>query len=329
MSVNTLKESNLSKYISDVLDVETTIIPLEKQLLQQLPLYIKAAYKVEETTLYGQRVCLLIAENQEDTQTPDKLYKQMLFVSEKIELPVVFVFDKVISYNVKRLIQKGINFIIPNKQLFIPSLLMDLRKTPKTIPQKAEFLTSNAQFILLYHLQKGLLNGLTTQQLSEKFAQNYRTMNRAVKCLEELELCSLVGGKEKKIQFTAKGKELWEKAQDFFKNPIDRIVFTDEKLTNEQALTSNINALAHYTMLNDERKQYYAIDSNDAKTLSVETNKYAGDNVIEIWRYCPNALSDSRFVDKLSLYLLLKNSNDARIESELEQMIDEIKWLEE
>jgi predicted transcriptional regulator len=314
------------KYISEIFGVETAIIPLENRLFQQLPLYITASYQVNETTFYGQRVCLLIAKTGKSELTPDQLYKQMLFVSQKLELPVVFVFNKILSYNIKRLIRKGVNFITPNKQMFIPALMMDLRKMPVSITQKAELLTSNAQLFLLYHLQKELLNGLTTQEVAGKFNQSYLTANRAVKCLKELGLCNLTGGKEKQIQFVAKGKELWQKAQPFFQNPVERIVFTDEILQYTQ---SNINALAHYTMLNDEAKRYYAVGKDVAKNLAGETNKYADDNVIEIWRYFPDLLSDSGFVDKLSLYLLLKNDRDVRVQNELEQMINGIKWLEE
>ena len=319
----------LIKYLNDILGVETTIIPLERELFQQLPLYVTAACKVQETTIFGHRICLLVVENQENIQTPDRLFKQMSFVTQKTGIPVVYVFDKVISYNIKRLIQKGVNFIIPNKQLFIPALMVDLRKMPVTIPQKTELLTPVAQLVLLYHLQKEILNGFTTQQLTDKLNQTYRTMSRAVKNLEELNLCTLVGGKEKQIQFTAKGKKLWLQAQNFTKNPVERIVFTDELLKDGKALASNINALAHYSMLNDETKRYYAINKNEVKNLAVKTNKYTGDNVIEIWRYNPKQLSNNKFVDKLSLYLLLKNDSDERVQSELEQMINEIQWLEE
>ena len=319
--------NNIIKYLEDTLGVSTTINPLEKQLFQCLPLFITAAYKVQETTICGQRVCLLKAENNENTLTPDRLSKQMQFVAQKTELPVVYVFDKVVSYNLIRMIRKRINFIIPDKQLFIPALMMNLRKTTETIPQKAVLLTPLAQFFLLYHLQKEGLNGYTTQQLAGRFMQPYRTVSRAVKNLWELGLCNLMGRKEKQLRFIEKGKNLWVLAQDFFQNPIERNLFTGNTLHEKQTCSSNINALSHYTMINDEDRYYFAVDKDTAKNL--ETDKYAGDNTIEVWRYNPYLLSDNGFVDKLSLYLLFKNDADERIQSELEQMINEIQWLEE
>ena len=324
---NMLYTNDLIKYLSDTLGVETAIIPLEKQLFQRLPLYITAAYKVQEIIIYGQRICILTAEDSENIQTPDRLFKQMQFVEQKTGLPIVYVFDKVISYNLKRMVRKGINFIIPNKQLFIPALMMNLRKTTDKIPQKAVLLTPLAQFILLYHLQNEILNGFRTLQLADKFTQPYRTVSRAVKNLKELGLCNHVGGKEKQLQFTEKGKDLWALAQDFLQNPIERNLFTDNILNKKQICLSNINALAHYTMINDEERYYFAVNKDIAKKL--EANRYAGDNTIEVWRYNPKQLSNNGYVDKLSLYLLLKNDSDERIQGELEQMINEIQWLEE
>ena len=132
---------------------------------------------------------------------------------------------------------------------------------------------------------------------------------------------------KKQIQFTEQGKELWLKAQKFFQNPVERIVFADELTEYGKAYASNINALAHYSMLNDETRLYYAISKNKVKNFAIETNKYAGDNVIEIWRYNPEPLSNNGFIDKLSLYLLLKNDSDERVQNELEKTINKIQWL--
>ena len=323
--------NDLIKYLESALGVETAVSTLEKQLYQQLPLYVTSTFKVNELTIYNHRICFLIAENLDNVPTPDQLFKQMIFLRQKLGLPVVYVFNTVASYNIKRLIKKGVNFIIPYKQLFIPDLFMDLRNPPKTFSSKKVLFTPLAQFLLLYHLQKERLNGFTSKRLTDKFVQPYRSVCRAVNNLKELELCNLVGGgKEKYIQFAAKDLNLWKHAQKFLQNPVERIIFTDEILDEKPTcLLSNINALCNLTMINDEKRRYYAISKTDFKNLAVETNKYAGDNTIELWRYDPYLLSNNGFVDKLSLYLLFRNDADERVQGELEKMINQIKWLEE
>jgi DNA-binding MarR family transcriptional regulator len=318
----------LVKYLKDMFNLDVAIFPLEKSQQQSLPLFITASYNTYETNVSGQRICLMTLRNEEN-KTPDQLAKQMAFVERTIGLPVVFVFEKVASYNLKRLVQKKVNFIIPGKQLYIPALIMNLRKVSDQSEKKAIRITPVAQFLLLYHLQKETLSGQTTQQLAERFSLTYITLSRAVKNMEELKLCNLAGGKEKQLQFNEKGKNLWEKAQQFLQLPVERTIFTDKTLDTDIACASGINALAYYTMLSDEERKHYAIDKRNVANVSVATDKHNGDNVIEIWRYDPKLLSGNGIVDKLSLYLLFKDNIDERIQGELDQMMEEIKWLEE
>lgn len=42
-------------------------------------------------------------------------------------MPVIFVLRTVAAYNVRRLVRHRVNFIIPQKQMFIPDLLIDLK----------------------------------------------------------------------------------------------------------------------------------------------------------------------------------------------------------
>jgi len=104
--------NTLERYFKDILDVETAVSSLEKKLFLQLPLFITVAYKLQETTVYGNRICLLTAEDVDNLPPPDRLLKQMRFVSQKIELPVAYVFGKIVSYNIKRMIQKQIKKFI-------------------------------------------------------------------------------------------------------------------------------------------------------------------------------------------------------------------------
>ena len=79
-------------------------------------------------------------------------------------------------------------------------------------------------------------------------------------------------------------------------------------------------------MLNDEGRQYFAFSRNRFKETGIRTDKQYGINVIEIWRYDPLPLSLDGNVDKLSLYLSMRNNQDERIQIELEQLIDTMIW---
>jgi hypothetical protein len=63
---------------------------------------------------------------------------------------------------------------------------------------------------------------------------------------------------------------------------------------------------------------------------SNQYNEIEGNYRIEIWKY-PTTMpcqSNGRIVDKLSLYLSMKDEPDARIEKELELLIEEMKWTD-
>ena len=47
---------------------------------------------------------------------------------------------------------------------------------------------------------------------------------------------------------------------------------------------------------------------------------------LEMWSYPPKQLSDGELVDRLSLYLSLKDSQDERVEAALEELLEKIAW---
>lgn len=64
----------------------------------------------------------------------------------------------------------------------------------------------------------------------------------------------------------------------------------------------------------------------DFKALNVAVDKQFGQNEIQVWKYNPQILSSTGVVDKLSLYLSLKDNEDERIQIELERLISEMPW---
>jgi hypothetical protein len=47
---------------------------------------------------------------------------------------------------------------------------------------------------------------------------------------------------------------------------------------------------------------------------------------LEIWKYNPALLADGKFIDKLSLTLCYKDSDDERVRKEITEMTDKIIW---
>ena len=231
----------------------------------------------------------------------------------------------VASYNLQRLTNKRVNFIVPGKQLFLPALLMDLGKSIEDVPMP-ETIPATAQLVILYHLEVAVLNGKTGKEIAAIIGASTANVTRGLRWLVEKGLAELSGGKPKYLRFKFGGKALWNASLDSLRNPVLRIVRTDMSL---QGLTCGQNALAEYGMLIEADHEMVAMGPKEYRAIKQDTNPLYGENEIQVWMYDPQILATNMMVDKLSLYLSMRDSDDERIQKELKTMIEEILWLED
>jgi len=91
---------------------------------------------------------------------------------------------------------------------------------------------------------------------------------------------------------------------------------------------SGVNALSQYSHLNSEQYETRAIWDKLFNPSGAHYNEVEGLYRIELWKY-PTTMpfpTNHNVVDKLSLYLSMKDEPDARIEKEFEIMIEEMPW---
>src|ERR1035437_5667613 len=115
----------ISTYIHDVLGYNTQPQPTAKSRLGRLPLFITEAYNFYDLTLFNRDLILAEIKDKENFSVL-QIEKQFAQLKQTLEKKIVLVADSVTSFNRKRLIEKGINFIVPGKHLFLPDLLIDL-----------------------------------------------------------------------------------------------------------------------------------------------------------------------------------------------------------
>lgn len=286
-----------------------------------------AFYKTE---FHGNPLCILVSKKNKKLAPLD--YKQLANRLENIiRLPIVFLFDSLEYYERNRFIERGVYFVVTNKYVFLPYLLINAKQSPV---KKIERLLSTAQYLLLFHLQIKDIEGLTIQEIEKLIPYKYVTLTRAITSLEQLNLCRTAKNtcRQKVIYFDCPPDKLWEQAQPFMENPIRKVWFCDHLL--ETALPiCGINALSHYTSINPETSRTYAMDNEQfnslvKKNMCIGVNLIEGNVKLEIWNYPPLVKENTGIVDKLSLYLTLKEDKDPRVEKELEIMIKEL-WLKD
>lgn len=317
-------------YVKETLGVDYKVNKADGVLLDCLPLYLNSTYDIWKTILFEKEVFLL-AQKTSEHLTPLQYQKHKELLEKKMGAVIVFILSDLKAYDRNRLAQKKINFIIEDKQIFIPQLLIDLKDFLPKMQIVAEKLQPAAQVMILFHIQRSSLEGFNYKQIAQLLDYSYLTISRAVENLVSLKLCQTEGAKEKRLVIAYNKKKLWEKAQSYMKKPIKKTLFINDVLPEELIKVSAINALAFYSDLNNDRNKQYAISHSifvelKKKGLIKQTNQYDGDYKIELWRYNPNILTDTNCVDPLSLYISFKDSVDERIELALEQIIEKIKW---
>lgn len=331
------------KYIEETLGIQPTVTPIAKRNLDMLPMYINETFKLYSTNLFNTEIILAELKN-EDEFSVQQTEKQVQQVIKQLHRKVVVVLENVLAYNRKRMIEKGINFIVPGKQLYMPDLLMDLRESylhPKAKP-KNETLLPSAQFLLIYHIihrnRQWKLEEHPFKEIAKKLGYTPMAITNAINNLKYHELIEIEGEKEKYIRFSYERHELWNitMERNLLINPVLKTVFVDEIPKDLFLLRSNASALPEYTDLNPSRQEYFAIEKTAFYSLLksnelVNPYAYEGRYALEVWKYNPLTLvdelhNDLAVVDPLSLYLSLKENREERIVMALEQILKKFIW---
>lgn len=287
-------------------------------------------YKFYDGEFHG--MPLLFAEPKGKVATPRCLSVTANNLTSLLQLPIVFLLPACPAYERQRLIDKDVYFVVSEKYVHLPMLLANerVRKT-----KQAKTLTPVAQYLLLYHLQIGSIEGMTARDIEDKIPYSYASITLGLTCLEDLGLCKKVaeGSKRKVIHFDMKGMNLWEQAQPFLVNPVEERIYCDGLLSDDSFPECGINALAHYTRLNPDPERTIMMSVKQLRNFKssealVRPNEFDGNIIIEAWKYPPVTATGvkAEWVDKLSLAISLREDEDPRVEGEVERLINETEW---
>ena len=311
-----------------IADIEVALIPLNQAELRGLNMMSILRFTYYRGTFGGETMCFLLPrDNTELTPTHCRRYADR--IGEALGMPVVFILQTAQYVSRKRLIEQGVYFVVSNKYAFLPMLLLNsLEKEKKR--KRGSVLSPVAQYILLCYLQSQMKPVCTIKDFQEVMPFSYQSIGRALVDLEGFGLCrsEMIPNVEKRISFVDDKRALWEAGLKYMRSPIKRVVYTDEDLPSVKMAISGINALSHYSHLNPERRQTLAIYEKDynESIRDIQLFEDEGNTRIEVWIYPPEMFQLSGYVDKLSLYLSMRDIRDARVEKELEIIIENMLW---
>lgn len=320
----------IESYVKEVLGI---LIKLEEiNLSNLLPHYLVSNYKFYKTRILKNDYTIML-NIEKSENTPATIHKHRITVMAKTKVQVLYCSKRITSFERKRLIDYKIPFIIPGNQLYLPDLGIDLREYFKSKEKIKTELSPSAQMILLYIIQNKNYSSQTATQLAQKFKYSKMTLGRIFNefVAHDLAVVEKIG-KEKVLTFSVFGKQLWEKAVVFLTTPKIKTIFIrpfDSLILYPEA---GLSALSAMSMLAGTKQKIYALGRDDYKRLihdktTKETEYREVDSIeIEIWKYPPQLLVQENKVDRLSLFLSLKETNDERVEIALEKLMDEMLW---
>lgn len=288
------------------------------------------SYEFYDGEYRGLEMVFLVPQGKKPT--PRDLALADTRIGSALNLPVVFILMPCPAYERQRLIDKNVFFVMSDNFANLPMIVANERIRKSAYAKR---LTPSAQYILFYHLQVESLEGLSARDMADKMPYSYESVALALTCLSDLGLCRKMSGngKNKNVVFDAKGRELWDVAQNFLINPVNSIVFCDELKAEGDYPVCGINALAHYSSLNKDDDRQIMVTANQYKALQrsdsmVHCNEFDGPIRIEVWKYPPvsKAAEPVSWADPLSVIVSLRDDHDPRVEGEVEYLIDRMIW---
>ena len=140
-------------------------------------------------------------------------------------------------------------------------------------------------------------------------------------------------GRERVLRFSETRLALWEKARQFMRSPVKKRHFIRTPDVELTGTTAGLTALAKRTMLAAPTTPVFALSAEDWKSMKMRNDfvemaipAEPGTCEVEIWKYPPNLFAENNVVDRFSLYLSLQDSQDERVESALEEMMENVAW---
>ena len=108
--------------------------------------------------------------------------------------------------------------------MFLPMLLIDLRERfSKAESRIQDKLSPVSQLVVIYQILRDPVAQIPLGQLGEKLAYSPQAMSHAQEELQIANLCEVHrAGKMVFLDFTVRGKALWERAEPIMSSPVRR-----------------------------------------------------------------------------------------------------------
>ena len=321
-------EARLERHLRDVLSIGVALEGWHGEGL--LPAFLRERYAFMAARVLGAPALFLVDRDVNRT-TPAAIRKHIFEVQKRWDGEVIYVADGIDSARRKQLIDQKVPFVVPANQIFLPMLGVDLREHFRSFRRAAERLSPAAQAVFLRFLQTPDEGALSPLEAAASLGYSTMSMSRAFHELEGAGLARISrAGRRRLMELAGAPPELWKKALPMLRSPVAERFPTPRDLLDGPA--AGLTALASYTSIGEPRTPVIAVS---APTWRAIRNKFADEQFggpdaaiveVETWIYAPAAVRDGPLVDRLSLFLSLRDTTDERVEAALAELLAGMKW---
>ncbi len=336
-------QDKLIDYIEDLMGLDIKISSWGNT--DRLPVFMKKKYEIHNAEFLNKKFLIMIYRgNDEAPLTSVKNHIKLLSKHIDNSSNVVYVCSEMSNYGRHSMIKEKIPFIVVGLQLYVPFLgiafqerieekysIVDSKGSYKG--EKApEKLVSTAQALFFELITRGTA-GRTQMEIASEIGISKIAVSRGFSLLEDLGIIHSEKAGVKNIHgFVNTGKSIWDGIEKYLINPIVKEVYIHkkflDKFKSKSIYYSGETALSRVSMLSYPDIDTYSVYSRDWNNLKNRPQilPLAADDSakIEIWSH-PIPLFGNE-IHPVALYLALKDSKDERIQSYLNDLIDEYMW---
>lgn len=295
-----------------------------------LPMYLCDNYQLCKLELSGDPY--IMAKPKDGIKVNvSSIQKQFLQIEKHTHLKPVLVTDGLRLSQRNALIQAGVAFIIPRKQIYIPKFIINLSEIqPRYESYKNTFGTAT-QVVYIYLLLHRITE-TNAHRLCEELDYSVATINRALKELCYRKLLYTAGNATRKIYFIKDIREYWNNGKKYLFDPVKARCYVSIDFDHSKLKMSNDLALSRLSNLAGRSVCYYALCAREYNNIdkSIILNEYDVFEhnycIIEKFIYDPKLLSKGAYIDAISLYAQFKDTQDERIQIEIEDLVKALLW---
>lgn len=260
------------------------------------------------------------------------LKKQMEIYENSLRSPVAFSFDFISRMQRDSLIRKQIPFVAGPDQIYLPFLGMILSnrfRLPREVNKEKMMPVTQQLFLyLLYQKENSAVKYLAAKDLQ-------CTCTSITRASDQLSAMGLIRqektGKEIRMYLKSIPSKAIQMAKPYLINPVQKRLTVCRSALEGNLLYAGETALSEYSMLNPPRiteAAVYKADVDKKSLCEIDPRWVEPDTLvtIELWKYNPSFFAVSGKVDPVSLACSLQDRADERIETAIDEMMEELIW---